>query len=125
MNARSNIASFIEENRFDMGAASSWDRPARSSPTPGTFRSVASTSRPETVASADIFNTVMEPVEPEVPKVSTAKLDDEIAILAPNALCLTSVPLVCIHRQFERLAFDAQRYGCSNEKLQPVVALKD
>ena len=125
MNARSNVASFIEENRFDAGATSSRDRPGGFSSTLGTFRSVASTSRPATVASADNFDTAREPIEPGTPRTGTTSQDDGIATLAPNALCLTSVQLVCIHRQFERLAFDAQRYGCSKDKLQPVVTLKD
>ena len=53
------------------------------------------------------------------------RIPEDIAVLAPNALNLTPVQLVCIHREFEKLGFDAQRLGRTDDRIRPVVTLKE
>ena len=116
--SRNHVAQYIEENRFDAGASGSASRFG------GSYRSIVG-SRPETVASNDSFDTAGDSIAVAEPIAGIASPGEEVATLAPNALCLTPVQLVCIHRQFDRLEFDFRRYGRESEKLRPVVELQD
>jgi len=76
-------------------------------------------SQAPTVASEDSFADVIEATS------DAGRSITDVAVLAPNALNLTEVQLVCIHREFEKIGRDAQRLGRTDDRMRPVVTLKE